>query len=133
MIKKVRKALKNTGGASSEYQHVVIELQGLENVLRQLEALEPNEHNVNHINAIRGMALACQIPLQHFLTKIERYNTSMSPFATRFTFRSAAHKAQWALSITEDVTKLRALVAAKVLNVNLLLAMHVSYVQVVIY
>ena len=126
LVKKVCKALKNTGGASSEYQHVIIELQGLENVLRQLEALEPTEDNVNQVNAIRCMALACQIPLQSFLAKIERYNTSLSPHTDRFSLNNARHKTQWALSISEDVSKLRALVAAKVLSINLLIAMHVS-------
>ncbi|KAL8718286.1 MAG: hypothetical protein Q9225_004564, partial [Loekoesia sp. 1 TL-2023] len=126
LVKKVRQALRATGGASSDYQHVIIELQGLENVLRQLEALEPTEDNVNQINAIRGMALACQIPLKNFLTKIEQYDVSMSPFTNRFSLKSTGHKTQWALSISEDVIKLRALVAAKVLSINLLLAMHVS-------
>ncbi|KAL8786407.1 MAG: hypothetical protein Q9213_002823 [Squamulea squamosa] len=50
----------------------------------------------------------------------------MSPFSTRFTFKGAAQKTEWALSLTGDVIKLRALVAAKVLSINLLLAMHVS-------
>ncbi|KAL8774266.1 MAG: hypothetical protein Q9209_001017 [Squamulea sp. 1 TL-2023] len=126
LLHKVRKALKNSGGASTDYQHVIIELQELENVLRQFEAIEPTEHNAGQINAIRGMALACQIPLRDFLTKIEQYEASMSPFSTRFTFKGAAHKTEWALSLTGDVTKLRALVAAKVLSINLLLAMHVS-------
>ncbi|KAL8651894.1 MAG: hypothetical protein Q9210_003006 [Variospora velana] len=126
LIRKVQKALKDTGGASTEYQHVILELQGLENVFRQLEALEPNEDNVSQINAIRGMALACQIPLRNFLAKVEQYDTSMSPFATRFSFKSAGHKANWALFIAEDVTKLRALVAAKALSINLWFAMHVS-------
>ncbi|KAL8948158.1 MAG: hypothetical protein Q9222_005635, partial [Ikaeria aurantiellina] len=126
LIRKVQKALKDTGGASAEYQHVIIELNGLENVLRQLEALEPNENNVNQVNAIRGMALACQIPLRDFLTKVERYDSSMSPFSKRTSFKAMRHKTVWALSVNEDVTKLRALIAAKVLSINLILATFTS-------
>ncbi|KAL8714822.1 MAG: hypothetical protein Q9220_001335 [cf. Caloplaca sp. 1 TL-2023] len=71
------------------------------------------------------MALACQIPLRNFLTKLEKYNASMNPFTTGFSFRSAAHKAKWALFLNEDVLKLRNLIAAKVLSINLLLTTQV--------
>lgn len=125
-MKKVTKALKDAGGASSEYQQVVIELKGLKNALRHLEALEPTEDNASHVNAIRGMALACQLPLRDFLTKLETYESSMGPFAPKHSFRSAGRKAKWAVVLAADVEKLRALVAAKVLSINLLLATHSS-------
>ncbi|KAI9783622.1 MAG: hypothetical protein M1816_001213 [Peltula sp. TS41687] len=126
LVKKVSKALKTAGGASSDYQLVSIELRGLKHVLRQLEALEPTEDNVSHVNAIRGMALACQLPLRDFLAKLEKYETSMGPFANRISLLGAHHKAKWALSMAEDVEKLRALVAGKVISINLLLATHSS-------
>ncbi|KAL8707177.1 MAG: hypothetical protein Q9220_007744 [cf. Caloplaca sp. 1 TL-2023] len=121
--------MKDTGGASTEYQHVIIELNGLENVLRQLEALKPNENNVNQVNAIRGMALACQIPLREFLSKLERYDASMNLFLSRTSIKAVGHKARWALCMSEDVTKLRALIAAKVLSINLMLAVLTSYAE----
>jgi len=110
LVKKISKALKETGGASSEYQQVVIELKGLKNALRHLEALEPSEDNVNHVNAIRGMALACQLPLREFLANFERYESSMGPFAATRSFRGAGRKAKWALAVTGEVEKLRALI-----------------------
>jgi hypothetical protein len=126
LVKKVSDALKATGGASCEYRHVIIELEGLKNVLRHLEALEPTEDNISHVNAIRGMALACQLPLKSFLDKLEKYEASMKPIVSRGSFRSVHHKAKWAISITEEVNKLRALIAAKAISINLLLATHSS-------
>lgn len=126
LVKKVSKALKLAGGASSEYQLVIIELKGLKHVLRQLETLEPTEDNVNHVNAIRGMALACQLPLREFLAKLEKYESSMGPFADRISLRGTRCKAKWAVSMAEDVEKLRALIAGKVISINLLLATHSS-------
>lgn len=79
-MKRVTKAFKDTGGASTEYQLVVIELKGLKNILRHLERIEPTEDNVTHINAIRGMAFACQLPLRDFMVKLENYESTLGPF-----------------------------------------------------
>ncbi|KAF6224244.1 hypothetical protein HO133_010819 [Letharia lupina] len=99
LVKRVTKALKETGGAPTDYQLVVIELKGLKSILRHLETLKPTKDNVTHINAIGGMALACQLPLRDFMI---------------------------ASSDGEEVERLRAVVAAKPISLNLLLAMNTS-------
>ncbi|XTI88870.1 hypothetical protein V2W45_1489621 [Cenococcum geophilum] len=123
---KVAKALKDTGGASSEYQSVIIELHGLQNVLARLAALEPTESNLSHVNAIRGMALACRLPLADFFSKLEKYEAAMGPLATSHTLRGAGKKIQWAVFMADEVRKIRAMISAKVISINLLLAMHAS-------
>lgn len=50
----------------------------------------------------------------------------MGPFAATRSFRGAGRKAKWALAVTGEVEKLRALIAAKVISINLLLATHSS-------
>ena len=125
--------MKASGGAANEFQHVVIELKGLEAVLKHLEALQPTEDNIDHVNAIRGMALACQLPLRDFLLRLEKYEDSMSPLTDRISFRMANHKARWAISVSEEVDKLRRLVAAKVVSINLLLGTHTSYDSKIIF
>ncbi|KAF8248008.1 hypothetical protein K440DRAFT_549882 [Wilcoxina mikolae CBS 423.85] len=126
LITKICKALQDTGGAASEYQHVILELRSLERVLIHLAALEPTDENANHVNAIRGMALACQLPLREFLTKLEKYEVSLGPFAARNAISGAGRKTKWAVCMSEEVSKLRAIVAAKVLSINLLLSTHTS-------
>ena len=126
LVRKITKALKETGGASSEYQAAVVELKGLKHVLQHLQALEPTEDNLSHVNAIRGMALACQLPLRDFLAKLEKYESSLGPRADRKVYRGAGHKARWAVNFAAEVEKLRALVAAKQISINLLLATHAS-------
>ena len=116
------------GGASTEYQHAIIELQGLESALQQLEALEPTEDNVNHVNAIRGMALACHLPLRDFMTKLEEYEHALGPHAHRTPLHGVGRKAKWAVSFAAEVERLRALVAAKHISISLLLATQTSYV-----
>lgn len=125
-MQKVAKALKETGGASTEYQQVVIELKSLEGILRHLETLETTEDNVNHVNAIRGMALACQLPLRDFMGRLERYGAALGPFADKRPFRGIVSKSKWAITFAEEVERLRAMVAAKDISISLLLAMNTS-------
>ncbi|MCJ1456069.1 hypothetical protein MMC28_006426 [Mycoblastus sanguinarius] len=126
LIRKISKALKETGGASSAYQDAIIELEGLKHALQQLEAFEPTEDNISHVNAIRGMALACKLPLQDFMTKLEKYESSLGAWAYRNPRSTIGRKARWAVSFGQEVEKFRALVAAKQISINLLLTMHCS-------
>ncbi|KAF6220078.1 hypothetical protein HO133_003209 [Letharia lupina] len=88
LVKRVTKALKETGGAPTDYQLVVIELKGLKSILRHLETLKPTEDNVTHINAIRGMAVACQLPLRDFMLKLEKYESTLRPYADKRSLRA---------------------------------------------
>ncbi len=117
LITKITKALKETGGASSEYQDAVIELNGLKTTLRD---------NIGHVNAIRGMAFACQLPLRDFQTKLEAYEASLGPWEQSSSIRRVGRKTKWAVIFTAEVDKLRALVAAKQISINLLLSMQTS-------
>lgn len=125
-MRRISKALKETGGASTEYQLVIIELKSLENILRHLETLQPTEDNVTHINAIRGMALTCQLPLRDFMVKLEKYESTLGPFADNKSLRAMARKSKWAIVFAQEVERLRAMVAAKNISLNLLLAMNTS-------
>ena len=126
LIRKISKALKETGGSSAEYQDTVIELKNLKLTLQHLEALEPTEDNLSHVNAIRGMALACQLPLRDFLGEIEKYEASLGAWSDRASIRGARRKVKWAVSFADEVKKLRTLVAAKHISISLLLATHCS-------
>jgi hypothetical protein len=59
------------------------------------------------------------------LSNIEKYEKTMGPFA-RSSLRGAGYKAKWAVFVTEEVKKIQALVSAKTISINLLLAMHAS-------
>lgn len=126
LVNKVRKSLKDAGGAASEYQSAVIELENLATTLSHLEALQPNEDNIQHVNAIRAMAMACQFPLEEFRRKMTRYESSLGPLARRKSLYTIGQKTKWSVIFAEDVEKLRALIAAKHVSINLLLGMQTS-------
>ena len=126
LVQKISNALKRVGGASTEYQDAVIELQGLEQALQNLESLQPTEDNIRHVNAIRAVALACQLPLREFQAKLERYEASLGPWTRQSKLRSVGRKTKWGVSFTQEVEKIRALVASKLININMMLATHAS-------
>ncbi|MCJ1265253.1 hypothetical protein MMC22_005128 [Lobaria immixta] len=126
LVNKVRKSLKDAGGAASEYQSAVIELENLATTLSHLEALQPNEDNIQHVNAIRAMAMACQFPLEEFRRKMTRYESSLGPLARQKSLYTIGQKTKWSVMFAEDVEKLRALIAAKHVSINLLLGMQTS-------
>ncbi|KAF8253177.1 hypothetical protein K440DRAFT_279586 [Wilcoxina mikolae CBS 423.85] len=126
LIAKITKALSDTKGASNEYQLVVIELQALERVLFQLEALKPNEANIGHINAVRAMALTCRLPLQDFINKLTKFEKSMGPRTSRNALHTFGRKAQWAVVMLDEVTTFRVTIAAKVASIHLLLGAYTA-------
>lgn len=90
-----------------------------------MAAMEPTQSNINHVNAIRGMALACQLPLHDFLSKLTMCEATMGPFGSR-SIQGAGKRVRWAVFMADEVNKIRALISAKICSINLLLAIHAS-------
>jgi hypothetical protein len=126
LIKEVSGALKEAGGASCEYQHVMVELEALQRALDHVSGLSPSATNINHVNAIRGVALSCRLPLQQFLQRIGKYEPSLGSFAPKRRLHGASDKAKWALHMSDEVNKFRASITAKVMSINVLLATNTS-------
>ncbi|PMD62077.1 uncharacterized protein K444DRAFT_525361 [Hyaloscypha bicolor E] len=76
IVKDICRALRDTGGAKDEFQHVLIDLQHLVILLEQLNhGVWDHGGDAGHLNAIKGMALTCKTPLQEFLDKMEEYKS----------------------------------------------------------
>ena len=127
LIARVVTALKDTGGASSEYQILIQELQHLQLLLEQLKDLKPSASSLNHVNAVRGLALTFKLPLSEFLQKIERYKSSLGVVSSRRQWVGAPRKAQWTLFMPEEISKMRAMITMKIVTVSLLLTMPIKY------
>ena len=123
LIKTVISAIKDTGGAATDYQVLVQELQHLQILLEQLKDLKPNASSLSHVNAVRGMALTFRVPLSEFLQKIEQYKSSLKAGSSKGQWITAPRKAQWAVSMPEEVSKMRAIITMKIVTVSLLLTM----------
>jgi hypothetical protein len=127
LVNDIRRALRNTGGAKDEFKHVYVDLQHLEILLDHLNrGIWDQGGDAGHLNAVKGMAFACKIPLQEFLAKMEKYKSLRSHEMRGFrgTVGVGKRKIQWEISMKEEVEKFRALIVAKVVAINMLLQLH---------
>ena len=67
---KIGKPLRESGGATTDCRLVIQDLLTLQQILEVLQSLRPAESSLSHVNAIRGMALTCLVPLNDFASKI---------------------------------------------------------------
>jgi hypothetical protein len=119
LVYEVGKASRNSRGAAHEYKQGIVELEGIGKTLKHLETLQPSASNADHVNAICGIAFACPLPLQEFLSKLQAYEASLGPFSQQSAIRGAGTKMKWAIYVVKEVEKLRALIAAKVTSTQL--------------
>lgn len=120
---KIGRALRETGGASTECRMVIQDLQNHQQILELLKEFKPAGGSLSHVNAIKGVALTCLVPLREFAEKIDRNYGSIataSSSSDQF-FRRGGKKAKWAIFATEEVAKFRTILAAKVASIGLLL------------
>ncbi|OAG42663.1 hypothetical protein AYO21_02946 [Fonsecaea monophora] len=122
---KIISSLKGVGGSASEYQHAVVELESLKRLLEKVTKLTITEDNAVQVNALRGLALACEPCLQEFYQKLRSYEASIGPYAPRGRLKGAFHKVKWAFLGSEEFSQFRKFIAMKVLCLSLLLSMHI--------
>ena len=127
IVNDVRKALRDTGGAKDEFKNVSIDLQHLEILLEQLHRGSwDHGGDAGHLNAVKGMALTCKVPLQEFLAKLEKYNRLREGDSGSFKVKvgSETRKIRWAVEMKDEVEKFRAVIVAKVVSINLLMQLY---------
>jgi hypothetical protein len=130
LIGKVFKALKDTGGAEDDFKALFQELSQLQIVLEQLRDLPSiSSSSQSHFNAVKGMALAVQIPLRDFLGKIEKFKATFAMEKGGFSeFKKVGRKAKWAISMQKEVDRLRGVLTMKIVTISVLLALPNGYV-----
>lgn len=130
LICKVSSALKSVGGAADDYKLLRQELEELQCVLEQLKDLPSwSSPSLNHYNAIRGMALRIQEPLEAFLGKMERYKAALGTSTDKAVWQGVKRKVQWAVGMEEEVRRLRSIVTMKIATISLLLALPFGYAE----
>lgn len=129
LTKKISKALRETGGASTECHLVLQDLHSLQQILEVLQHLRPLRGDLSHVNAIRGMALTCLMPLKEFSEKIDRsYESAFIAGSQSGLFKNGRKRVKWALFAADEVARFRAVLAAKVVSITLLLGVFNRYV-----
>ena len=118
-------SLREIGGAKSEYQQLVRELECLDKTLCNLDRLTLSKHQPPEVlNSIKFAALTCRQPLEDFLNQIRKYETSLGTLAVDAPVKSVAHKLKWTFGKKSQVAKLESYLSVHVANINMLLSVY---------
>jgi HPt (histidine-containing phosphotransfer) domain-containing protein len=93
LISDITSSLQTIGGAKSEYQELIREFNSLSAALRYLDQLQNKTSTPSKLlDSIKCAALSCRYPLEAFLSKIKKYEASLSPWNQFRTGKTVADK-----------------------------------------
>lgn len=122
------------GEASGEYQQLILDLGILSGALSRLQSLKSESRELTHLESIRAAALSCQIPLERFLQKIEKFDPylgiwhSHSRSVGMFTrgMGRFARRIQWQLIYKDDVRDLQVALGGQIATISMLLMVQTT-------
>ncbi len=119
LIKNIVSALQTS--STSEHHELLLELDGLQRALNQIEHLQAGPQQETEVNAVRVAALTCQYRLDDFASKLRKYESL--GHATKASSAEKARvwrlKLQWGFSMEAEVQSLRAYLIAHVGYLNM--------------
>jgi hypothetical protein len=122
VIKDIVQCLKGSGGSASEYQELMLELDGLQNALTKIEHLKGSAERTPTINGIKVAALNCLYVLRNFLENLKEYEKSLAYGETRGLVVDSTKKVKYELAMKTEVQNLRAYLTMHTGSLNLRLS-----------
>lgn len=127
LITQVASALREAGGSASQYQHITDKLLFVDQVIRDVDRLEPVEGLEVDLEATKKTALRCRIPLEEYLKTIRPYDKSLGPGQSS-SVKDTLRKMKWLVTKKlEAAMKLEAEIVGYVGAINLCLGMYNLY------
>jgi paraquat-inducible protein B len=124
-----RKALKDAGGATSQYEDAASFLTSLKSTLDLLKQHLDKLPNESHVTAIKNHLREIDAPWADFKSTLEKYEKSLSAESTKSKTKQAPRKIQWAAKgVDEAVRKLRERVMQPIQAINCALTLSILYV-----
>jgi len=104
-VVKVGKALRESGGAASEYQDAINFLNSIEKTLRGLETLLREHPKLNWEGELKEQRNNLKVAIESFKVKFDKYGPSLGEDSGRSKARKVPRAIQFALM--DDVKELR--------------------------
>ncbi|EGD88635.1 hypothetical protein H112_03554 [Trichophyton rubrum D6] len=121
VAKSVYLAFREGTGASSTYQRVVADLNGLLCGLEEIRCLEFDESQKHQKLALQEAADQCQQTIETFLLQHAKFKASLGKEHTASKFKTRFHKVEWALFMKSEVDNLRTQILGHTTTINTLL------------
>lgn len=123
VVRKLIRALNDTGGSRVAYQKLIAELLNLEDALRDVNDLQVYPTQAAQKLALEQVAQQCQKSIENFLTKNAKFKEPLGARpSTMSAWRSNLYKVQWALCKESEIEALRTESAAHSTTLNLIIS-----------
>jgi hypothetical protein len=123
IVYKVGAALRDTGGASSDYQETIQFLEGLAATLEKLQKFDEGVWSPEDFATIKSQVDLVRTPISDFTRNIrQKYEHSLgskSATGLKGAFLGGPKKARWALFATKEAKALREKVVIPLFNIQL--------------
>ena len=89
--------------------------------LSEINKLESSRSSLKHLEAIRAAVRACQLPLEEFLEKISKFESSLGTWETKDKrLRGLPRRLQFNMCFSDDVTELRGVLGSHISTITVL-------------
>jgi hypothetical protein len=121
-VVKIGQALKETGGASEDYQESVEFLRCLELTLRNLERLAPLLPGATSAEAIFAQAKRIQLSIDACRERVEKFENSLGPNRKKGIWHGFTCKVEWVVFVAQKAKDLQRDVTLPMSTINTNLA-----------
>lgn len=125
LIAKISIALKESGGAKSEYQESIEFLVGLEVTLHNLRTIAPVLLPSSQDSILQVEIEKIVKPISIFFDRVQKLDASLGKESKRASWRAAPRKIQWAIQVSKEVKALRDSISVPIASLNILLQSQV--------
>jgi hypothetical protein len=125
LVAKIVVALKETGGAKSEYQESIEFLFGLEVTLQNLQTIAPVLLTRSQESILQVEIEKIAKPISIFFEKVKKLDTALGLDSKKGSWRAAPRKVQWAMQVLKEVKVLRDRISVPIASLNILLQSQV--------
>ena len=124
LIVTITGALRDSGGASEEFQESVQFLCGLELTLQNLRTIFAALPHACPRNLLDFQAGLIEKPVTEFINNLQAYDPSLAPNASKTSPKVVARKIQWAVYTSKKVKKLQSRLMLPLLTLNSSIALE---------
>ena len=122
--------LSDSRGSSKEYQLLMQELDGIYRICIRLENITAaDQMHASTLNAVVVHVKICKKVMKDFLTKIEKYQKSLSVDGSGSKVVDACRKVQWGFSKSSELVSLRYTLRQQLLSISVYLGLAGLYVS----
>lgn len=126
LLHQIRSAIRDSGGASSDFQDTLSFLQTLSRTLQHLNASQATPFNPELADNLREQCDHIRAPLAAFLNDVgSRFGPALGVKTTRHWIFGAPRMIQWALSTSKKTKRLQDRIAVPMVSVGLILGQQI--------